>query len=339
MLTASTRQLLSQFKAKLVEPEADPVEWQPRYNIAPSQMAPVIVSDEDGFRYLRVFQWGLIPYWSKDDSFAHKTINCRGETASEKPSFREAFRHRRCLVPLSGFFEWKRVDPDNPKNREKLPYRVHSTKKEHFSMAGLWESWKGRDTFTIVTTEANPFMKNLHERMPRILTPQEEKLWMDPSTPLEELKALARMPYSGLDLAMHRVSTKLNSPANEGERLIKPIPETLKLLTIALLLLGCTTSPTRPCSNGGDTSWRSSTAKDGTLRGDKHCLQRKGTDGVYLNHGHYSVTFPGSNKKALEGRFENGKKEGFWYEYNESGTRIAERYYENGVEKSPPQKK
>jgi putative SOS response-associated peptidase YedK len=353
MLTPATHALLRQYHAALLEP----LEWQPRYNIAPTQSAPAVVLDESGARLLRLLRWGLIPSWSKDDSFASKTINCRSETAHEKPSFRAAFQSRRCLVPISGFYEWK-ADASDSRQR-KTPFLVQPLRagaETTLAVAGLWESWKVRDgsgaqtgeildTFTLLTTQANGFLKPLHDRMPRILDSREQAEWMSPDTPMDRLRALASTPYAGENLAMHPVSTRVNSPRNEGPELAAPAaaPAPKKPLRLLLLLLGsstavlsaCAVTPTRPCSAGGDVSWRSSVAKDGNIVGDKHCLQKQGPDGRYRNHGEYKVTFPGG-RKALEGRFENGKKEGFWSEYNERGEKIAERYYEAGVEKSPP---
>lgn len=353
MLTPSTDILLRQYHASLLEP----LEWTPRYNIAPTQLAPVVVADESGARLLRLMRWGLIPSWSKDESFASKTINCRSETAHEKPSFRGAFQSRRCIVPLSGFYEWK---PGAPGSKErKTPHLIHparSGEDRTLAVAGLWESWKARDaegrqtgeildTFTLLTTSASPFIQPLHDRMPRILGTREQEEWMDPSTPAARLRTLATAPYSGEDLAMHPVSARVNSPRNEGPTLAAPVsakasslPALLAALSAATLsgaLAACALTPTRPCTAGGDVSWRSSVAKDGNIVGDKHCLQKQGPDGRFRNHGEYKVTYPGG-RKALEGRFENGKKEGFWSEYNEKGEKIAERYYEGGVEKSPP---
>jgi len=347
LLTPSTQNLLRQYRAELLEP----LEWQARYNVAPTQSAPVIVQDEPGSRFLRLMHWGLIPSWSKDDSYAGRTINCRSETASEKPSFREAFRSRRCLIPISGFYEWKR------EGKNKLPYLIQSKKTEVLTLAGLWEHWNVRDaegqatgeirdTFTLLTTPANPFIQGLHDRMPRILTPKEAEFWMNPNTPLSDLKELASKSYSGEDLEMFRVSRKLNSPLNEGPDLIRPIANSegtgtqgkLPLILALVMLNSCALHPTRPCSEAGDVSWRTSLTPDGKILGDKHCVQKQGADGKYRNHGNYRVTHP-NGKTALEGRFDEGKKEGFWSEFNEKGEKVAERYFEGGVEKSPPAKK
>lgn len=349
LLTPSTESLVRQYRAELLEP----LDWQPRYNLAPTQSAPVIVQDESGSRFLRLMHWGLIPSWSKDDSYAGRTINCRSETAAEKPSFREAFRSRRCLVPISGFYEWKRD------GKNKLPYLIQSTRTETLTLAGLWEHWEVRDaqgkstgeikdTFTLLTTQANPFIRPLHERMPRILNSKDADLWMNPSTAVRELKELATTPYSGEDLEMFRVSRKLNSPMNEGPELIRPVTSPssdeaspqgkLPLVLAFFMLSSCAIHPTRPCSEGGDVSWRTTLTADGKIIGDKHCIQKQGADGKYRNHGNYRVTYP-NGKTALEGRFEEGKKEGFWSEFNEKGEKVAERYFEAGVEKSPPAKK
>ncbi len=140
----------------------------PRYNIAPTQDAAVVRPGPEGeARELAMLRWGLVPSWSEGPS-AYSMINARAETVATKPAFRAAFRHRRCLVPADGFYEWQRVDGG------KQPYLVELASGEPFAFAGLWEHWEGGDvieSFTIIVTEANELLRPIHERMPVILDP------------------------------------------------------------------------------------------------------------------------------------------------------------------------
>ena len=143
----------------------------PRYNIAPSQ--PVAVIPNDGQNQLNFFVWGLIPSWAKDPTIGNKMINARAETLTEKPSFRTAFRRRRCLIPASGFFEWKQ----NPGGKTKTPMYIRLKSGKPFALAGLWERWDSPDgstvfSCTIITTQPNELMQGIHNRMPVMLPSQ-----------------------------------------------------------------------------------------------------------------------------------------------------------------------
>jgi putative SOS response-associated peptidase YedK len=143
---------------------------EPRLNIAPTQpIATVIQSSQDFYRQLQLMQWGLIPSWAKDTAIGNKLINARSETVMEKPSFRAAFKYRRCLIPADGFYEWKKLE------RRKQPYYNHKP----FAFAGLWENWNNILTCTILTTEANERVQPIHERMPVILHPEDYDRWLD----------------------------------------------------------------------------------------------------------------------------------------------------------------
>ena len=149
--------------------------YKPNYNCAPSQKLPVITNTEP--EKLSYFKWGLIPFWAKDPRIGFKLINTRAESIAEKPSFRTAFKKRRCLVPANGFYEWK-------KDQNKTPYRIHFNRDELFAMAGIWETWKdGEDklvhTFSIITTMPNALMEPIHQRMPVILPKEEEQRWLE----------------------------------------------------------------------------------------------------------------------------------------------------------------
>ncbi len=157
---------------------AESVELQQRYNVAPGGLIAVIRRSPEGKRVLHNLKWGLVPHWSKDPSIGMKLTNARGESLSEKPSFRDAYRRRRCLIPASGFYEWKR-DGSN-----KQPYYFSLKNQEIMAMAGLWESWKAPDgsilrTACIITTEANSVMSPVHHRMPVIIDPEHWEVWLD----------------------------------------------------------------------------------------------------------------------------------------------------------------
>lgn len=192
-------------------------EFEPRYNIAPSQRLPIITNEAP--RQMQLHRWGLIPFWAKDPKIGYKLINARGETIAEKPSFRSAFKQRRCLVPLDGFYEWKKTGTG------KQPFHIRMQDRKTLTFAGLWESWKdpeGKEvrSFTIVTTTPNELMADLHHRMPVILDSEERKLWLNTEAPLDQVLELVR-PYEGKPMEAVRVSTKVNSPRNEGPDLLQ----------------------------------------------------------------------------------------------------------------------
>ena len=195
----------------------------PRYNIAPTQLAAVI-SNGSGAK-LRGMKWGLIPHWAKDPAIGNSLINARSETVSEKPSFRESFKNRRCLIPATGFFEWKAAATE----KGKLPLYIMVRNQDIFSFAGLWSSWKdpahGEEilTYTILTTEPNDFMKSYHHRMPVILPVESERDWMDEATDKERLKGML-VPCPPELLAAYPVSTTVNSPRNDSPICIEPLP-------------------------------------------------------------------------------------------------------------------
>jgi putative SOS response-associated peptidase YedK len=164
-----------------------------RYNIAPTQEAPVVRTAGDGTREAAMLRWGLVPSWAKDIKIGTKMINARSETAPEKPSFRSAFRHRRCLVPASGFFEWQ-GEPGH-----KQPYAITVGDQPLFAFAGLWESWRSADaevveTYTILTTDPNAAIATLHDRMPVILHPADWGEWLGGT--VEQARSLL-LPYAG----------------------------------------------------------------------------------------------------------------------------------------------
>ena len=212
--------------------------WPARYNIAPTQVVPIVRpasagGEGDGARKpsapRREFmqaRWGLVPFWAKDAAIGAKMINARAEGIAEKPAFRAAFRARRCLVPADGFFEW-RATPQG-----KRPYWVGlkggtSDEPPPFAFAGLWERWtKAPDgapleSCTIVTTEANALLRPIHDRMPVILAPAAYASWLDPATPLPDALALLK-PYPAEAMTLHFVSTRVNSVRFDDALCIAP---------------------------------------------------------------------------------------------------------------------
>jgi putative SOS response-associated peptidase YedK len=194
-------------------------ELEPRYNIAPTQDILSIRQSEDG-REAAMLKWGLVPSWAKDSSMGAKLINARSETVSEKPSFREAFKKRRCIIPADGFYEWARSE------RRKQPFFFRMQDEHLFGFAGLWEQWKGEgdqviNSCTILTTEANELLQPVHDRMPVILHPDDYELWLDADMrQLEFVKELLR-PFPGAEMISYPVSPSINSPLNQGAQLIE----------------------------------------------------------------------------------------------------------------------
>lgn len=193
-----------------------PVQLVPRYNIAPSQPVSAVRLNANGKRELTHFQWGLIPSWAKEAKIGYKMINARSETAHEKPSFRSAFKRRRCLIPMTGFYEWQKR-PDG-----KQPTHIHFPDYDIFAVAGLWEEWRGLQTCTLLTTTPNETMRPIHDRMPVIVDKADYDLWLDTSAPLPAVRALLR-PYQSDMLVTTPVSTYVNKPVNEGAQCILPI--------------------------------------------------------------------------------------------------------------------
>ena len=200
-------------------------ELEPRYNIAPSQKVPVVrVSKTAGQRELWMLRWGLIPAWADDPSIGSRMINARAETASTKPAFRSAFRHRRCLVVADGFYEWQKR-----KQRKKQPFYIRMRDERPFAFAGLWECWEAPDrssieSCTILTTEANELIQPLHSRMPVVLHPSDYSLWVDPDTNDPRLLQPLLCPYLPDQMTAFPVSTQVNNPSNDEPTCVEPLP-------------------------------------------------------------------------------------------------------------------
>ncbi|MBX3112681.1 MAG: SOS response-associated peptidase [Fimbriimonadaceae bacterium] len=195
-------------------------EFAPTYNAAPTQWMPVVLADGDR-RVARLHRWGLVPPWAKDLSFATSAINARGETLAEKPAFRGAFAHRRCIVPADGFYEW------HTEGRAKTPYLVRRKDGRRLAMAGLYEVWTGPDgevpTFTIVTTEANGQMTFFHDRMPVILEEEDWEAWLASGhVPGPAVQGLVK-PFAG-ELDLTPVNKGVGNPRLDGPELLVPDP-------------------------------------------------------------------------------------------------------------------
>jgi putative SOS response-associated peptidase YedK len=188
-------------------------ELQPRYNIAPRQPVAVVRINAAGERELAFLSWGLVPAWADDPAVGYKMINARGETVASKPSFKQAFRSRRCLVPADGFYEWQKAGP------QKQAYHITLASGELFAIAGLWERWQRGDsmleTCTLLTTSANEDLQHVHDRMPVIVPPESYAAWLDPGSAVAALTSLIRPLPPGL-LALRPVSSFVNNPAHEG---------------------------------------------------------------------------------------------------------------------------
>ena len=204
--------------AELFEIEEYPSALNPSYNIAPTQAVAAVV-EEDDKRKLEMFHWGLTTSWAKDPAIGNKMINARAETASEKPSFRSAFKKRRCLILADGFYEWQKTDSG------KQPFYIHMKDGSPFAFAGLWEAWKNGEELkscAIITTDANDLMNEIHHRMPVILPPENYGVWLDPG--LDEKEPLMDLlkPYPSEEMEAYQVSRRVNRPANNEPSCIEP---------------------------------------------------------------------------------------------------------------------
>lgn len=193
----------------------------PHYNGAPSQDFLVGRRDpKTGETTLDLIRWGLIPSWARDRKIAWKMINARSETVATASAFKGAFANRRCLLPVDGFYEWRKI------GKVKQPYAIGMADRQPFTLAGLWENWKDRDsgewvrTFTIVTTEANELVSKLHDRMPVVIAPEDRERWLSDPDPSDLLR-----PYPADRMTMWPVSQLVNSPKNDAAELLVPVED------------------------------------------------------------------------------------------------------------------
>ena len=226
VFTAEEKEIKKEFDTTVekIQEGAEKQVLAKRYNIAPSQMIAAVRQFEDG-RVLSGLKWGLVPSWAKEESIGNRMINARAETLLEKPSFRNAFRSRRCIIPASGFFEWKRMGDKSGKQ----PFYFYLKDKPVFGFAGLWEEWTDKETgkrlesCAIITTEANAVLEPVHDRMPVILKAENYAEWLDPqnadATALQKLLA----PYPAEEMQSHAVSRQVNSPSFDSPELINSL--------------------------------------------------------------------------------------------------------------------
>lgn len=197
------------------------LEIHSRYNIAPSQDIPVIRQSPSG-RTVSLLRWGLIPHWAKEEKIGYRMINARAETVAEKPSFRTAFRRRRCLVPATGFYEWQAVAGG------KQPYNIRMEDGSLFAFAGLWEQWRSGDSrlvesCTVIVTDANELIRPVHDRMPVILDPANYATWLNPDIHDPELLQRLLEAYPAEGMQLYPVSKRVGSPANDDPELVLPL--------------------------------------------------------------------------------------------------------------------
>ena len=219
-LTKTEKEIEERFNATFYSEDLERYNPIPNFNVAPTQRMPVITSDNP--TKLQLFRWGLIPSWAKDTKIGFSLINARLETISEKPMFKSRLSRGRCIVPMDGFYEWKMQDG------VKIPYRIVTTDQDIFSVAGLWDAWLDNTsgmllyTFTVITRSPNTLMENIHDRMPAILTPENESLWLDnhlkPSDTLDLL-----LPYPSEYMYAYPVSTEVNNVRNNNANLIEAV--------------------------------------------------------------------------------------------------------------------
>ncbi|MEO1625248.1 MAG: SOS response-associated peptidase, partial [Bacteroidota bacterium] len=213
-------QLEKRFHATFYAETLDDQQPLPNFNIAPTHYHPVITSaDPEHFQY---FRWGLVPFWAKDPSIGSRMINARMETVLEKPAFRAAIRQRRCLVPFDGFYEWKKM------GKQKFPYRIRLKDDALFAVAGIWEKWQAPDgspplyTFSILTQPPNPLLADIHDRMPAILRPEQEAIWLDEDLRAEDVLALIS-PYAEEEMDAYPVSKRVNKVGQNDASLLSPV--------------------------------------------------------------------------------------------------------------------
>lgn len=219
-LSKVEKELEERFMASFYSEELERYNPLPSFNIAPTHLHPVITNDDaDHFQF---FKWGLIPFWAKEASIGSKMINARIETIIEKSAFKNAIERRRCLIPFDGFYEWQKTE------HGKVPYRITLRENKVFAVAGIWEKWLSPKkelihSFSIITQPANKLMAPIHDRMPAILLPEQERQWLDPKlSPTDALQLIK--PYPTDAMKAYTVSKRVNKVAENDADLIVEVP-------------------------------------------------------------------------------------------------------------------
>lgn len=198
------------------------INLEPHFNIAPSQLNPIVLQEASGEIVVDEMKWGLVPFWSKEPKAEYSTINARAEGIDTKPAYRKPIRSQRCIVPATGFFEWEKT------THGKVPFFIHLKTDELFGFAGLYDIYRDKEghelkTFTIITTEANPLVERLHTRMPVILHRENEAEWLDREvTDAHQVLRLLK-PYPAELMELYPVSRRVNSPENDEAELLTPV--------------------------------------------------------------------------------------------------------------------
>jgi putative SOS response-associated peptidase YedK len=207
-MTATPEELMERYGAEQLT-----FEYQPRYNIAPTQLIPAVIETE-GERRIGQLRWGLVPGWAKDEKIAYSTINAKAETVHEKPAFRNSFKRKRCLLPADGFYEWQKIDG------KKQPMRIVLKDKSIFSMAGIYDTWISPEgmkvhTCSIITTKPNKLMEPIHDRMPVILRREDEAIWLDREKQDVELLHSLLVPYAEEEMFAYPVAAIVGNVRND----------------------------------------------------------------------------------------------------------------------------
>jgi putative SOS response-associated peptidase YedK len=203
----------------------EPADWEPSYNIAPTEDAPVILLNKEGNRVFEAMRWGLVPHWSADSSGGVRMINARSESVAAKPAFQDSFRRRRCLIAVDGFFEWKTT------GKIKQPYLFARADRKPFGLAGIWDRWRSDGaelrTCSILTTEANALVAQLHDRMPVILDSTDFHAWLDPTLGAEAAQTFLA-PDDDEQMVAFPVTARMGNPRyKEADAVLPDAPMTL----------------------------------------------------------------------------------------------------------------
>lgn len=215
-ITKSEGEIAARFDAEFDDQEGG---YAANYNAAPTHLLPIITASAP--KCIQLYRWGLIPFWAKDEKVGYKMINARIETLMEKSAFNTAARSRRCIVPMDGFYEWQR------NGKLKTPYRISMKDESLFSAAGLWESWtdaKGNNilSFTVITQPPNDLMQDIHDRMPAILTQDQESQWLNQAIPAAEAIAMIQ-PYPSDLMRAYQVDNRVGKVSENDPHLLDPV--------------------------------------------------------------------------------------------------------------------